>query len=325
MKVLVTGGAGYVGSVAVELLCQGGHDVVVVDNLVNGHRRAIATDCEFHQVDLRDADRVLTTVQGTRPDAVLHFSALTIVPDSVARPNDYFAVNTVGTHNLLTAMLSCDIDRIVFSSTAAVYGQPDESPVKESAPTRPISPYGESKLMVEQMLNSYRSAYGLKSVALRYFNVSGATYEHGEDHHPETHLIPSAIFAAMGRREPLRLFGTDYDTPDGTAIRDYVHIVDLVEAHLAALVRLDTVAGAINLGAGTGTSVAAVLDAVQRVSGIEVPVIREPRRAGDPPELVADISHAKAVLEWEPTRSRIDEIVEQAWSWHSRFPDGYGD
>jgi UDP-glucose 4-epimerase len=323
MKVLVTGGGGYVGSVAIEKLINQNHDVVVIDNLINGHRSAMLDAAEWIECDLRDGDGIFKAIASTKPDAVMHFAALTIVPESIARPQDYYGVNTIGSYNLLSAMVKHEVENLVLSSTAAVYGKPLRSPVREEDPTIPISPYGTSKLVVEQMSTDFSKAYGLNFVALRYFNVAGATYDHGEDHNPETHLIPSAIFAAMGRRDPLLLFGTDYDTPDGTAVRDYIHVVDLVEAHIAALDQPGKINGALNLGAGKGTSVAEILDAVERVSGQKVPVIKEGRRPGDPPQLVASISQAESKLDWQPRNSNIDEIVESAWSWHERFPDGY--
>ena len=325
MKVLVTGGAGYIGSVAVERLLERGHDVVVLDNFWRGHRAAVPAGAAAVDCDIRDGARTKRIVHDARPDNILHFAAATIVPESVEHPAEYFGVNVVGSHNLLEAARAAEVATFVLSSTAAVYGIPEEVPVSEAAEPRPINPYGQSKLMVEQMLEAYEAAYGLRYAALRYFNVAGATRDHGEDHDPETHVIPVALQTLLGKRERFSVYGTDYPTPDGTAIRDYVHVVDLVDAHLLALERLDRSLGTINLGTKGGFSVRQIVEAVERVTGRSLPVAYGPRRAGDPPALVADSTRAREVLGWSPTRSTLDEMVASAWDWFQRHPNGYED
>lgn len=318
MRILVTGGAGYVGSVAVERLLAAEHDVSVLDSLVKGHPDALPADVPFYETDLRDAASVLTAVQASSPDAVLHFGAVTIVPESMRDPGAYYAVNTAGTVNLLQAMVTVGAGRMVLSSTAAVYGRPEGTLVSEDDPLRPISPYGSSKLMAECILEDFSAAYGIKYAVFRYFNVAGATAQRGEDHHPETHLIPSAILAALGRREPLTLYGRDYPTPDGTAVRDYVHVADLVDAHIMALNASDELNTAFNLGGGAGRSVAQVIEQVERTTGKRVPVIEGPRREGDPPVLVANCSKAASLLGWRAKHSELPEIVDSAWRWYER-------
>jgi UDP-glucose 4-epimerase len=299
--------------------------VIVLDSLVTGHRSAVPTGVELVAGDLRDPEATSRAVAAARPEAVLHFAALTLVGESVERPGDYFAANTVGGHNLLAAMRHAEVPRLVFSSTAAVYGLPAALPIREDAPTEPINPYGRSKLMVEQMLPWHGRAWGLRSACLRYFNVAGASGTRGEDHRPETHVIPAALQVLLGKRPHFSVFGTDYPTPDGTAIRDYVHVLDLVDAHLLALGRLDEPLGAVNLGTRDGFSVRQVIEAVERVTGRELPVELGPRRAGDPPALIADSTRAREVLGWSPRRSTLDEMVGSAWAWHQAHPDGYGD
>jgi UDP-glucose 4-epimerase len=327
MRVLVTGGAGYIGSVAVERLLEAGHQVDVLENLWRGHAPSVPAGVPIHRCDLRDAQATAKVVGRAQPDSVLHFAAATIVPESVADPANYFAINVVGSHNLLEAMRSSEVRTLVFSSSAAVYGVPKELPVTEDSLTEPINPYGRSKLMVEQMLPWYDQAYGLRSASFRYFNVAGATDRCGEDHNPETHVIPVALQVASGMRERFQVFGTDYPTPDGTAIRDYVHVVDLVDAHLMALEKLqadDRSLGAFNLGTTDGFSVKQVVEAVERVTGHQLPVEYAPRRAGDPPALVADSTKARQLLGWTPSRSTLDEMVGSAWAWYRRHPSGYG-
>jgi UDP-glucose 4-epimerase len=323
MRILVTGGAGYIGSVAVELLATRGDEVVVLDNLWRGHLPAVDAGVETIIADLRDARAVREAVLAIRPDAVMHFAAATIVPESVVDPATYYGVNTVGSHNVLAAMNEAGVRRFVFSSTAAVYGVPESVPVGEDAPTKPINPYGHSKLMVEQMLASHAAAYGLRYVSFRYFNVAGATLAHGEDHRPETHVIPVALLTLLGKRDCFKVFGTDYATADGTAIRDYVHVVDLVEAHLLALDKLDRGLGALNLGTRDGFSVRQIVEAVERVTGRTLPTEYAPRREGDPPVLIADSSRARSILGWRPKRSTLDEMIGSAWEWFQRNPRGY--
>lgn len=326
MRVAVTGGAGYIGSTAVARLVARGNDVVVVDNLVKGHEQALPDGVPLERIDICDRSAVTSALNQFRPDAVLHFAALTIAPESVRDPAPYWRVNTGGTLNVLDAMRYAGVSAIVFSSTAAVYGNPGQIPIAEDAPLEPINPYGASKLAAERAVASYADAYGLAYAALRYFNVAGASGDIGEDHRPETHLIPSALDASAGWREPLSVFGTDFPTSDGTAIRDYVHVEDLIDAHLLALdhvVAGDNTLGSINLGTRGGASVREVLDAVERVTGTPVPTLYAARRPGDPAILVADASRAEAILGWQPHRSSLDEMVGSAWSWRKQFPRGY--
>jgi UDP-glucose 4-epimerase len=278
------------------------------------------------RIDICDRSAVASAMQQFRPDAVLHFAALTIAPESVRDPAPYWRVNTAGTLNVLDAMRDAGVKVIVFSSTAAVYGNPEQIPILEEAPLAPINPYGSSKLAAERAVSSYAEAYGLAYAALRYFNVAGVSGEVGEDHRPETHLIPSALDAAAGLREPLSVFGTDFPTADGTAIRDYVHVEDLIDAHLLALDRVvaeGNSLGAINLGTRGGASVREVLDTVERVTGVPVPTLYAGRRPGDPAILVANASRAHEILGWQPQRSNLDEMVSSAWTWRQRFPGGY--
>jgi UDP-glucose 4-epimerase len=326
VRVAVTGGAGYIGSHAVARLIAREDDVVVVDNLTKGHEQAVPHGVPLARIDICDSTAVASALRQFRPDAVLHFAALTIAPESVRDPAPYWRVNTGGTLNVLDAMRDAGVSAIVFSSTAAVYGNPDQIPVPEDAPLKPINPYGASKLAAELAVSSYAEAYGFSYAALRYFNVAGASGEIGEDHRPETHLIPSALDAAAGRRDPLSVYGTDFPTADGTAIRDYVHVEDLIDAHLVALDKVvvgGNSVGAINLGTRGGASVREVLDAVERVTGTPVPTLYSERRPGDPAVLVANASKANEVLGWQPHRSNLDEMVSSAWAWRQRFPCGY--
>jgi UDP-glucose 4-epimerase len=326
VRVAVTGGAGYIGSTAVARLVARGDDVVAIDNLTQGHCEALPRGVPLVRIDICDRSAVTSALVEFHPDALLHFAALTIAPESVRDPAPYWRVNTGGTLNVLDAMRDSRVPAIVFSSTAAVYGTPEQIPISEDAPLQPINPYGASKLAAERAVASYANAYGLAYAALRYFNVAGASGDVGEDHRPETHLIPSALDAAAGRRDPLSVFGTDFPTADGTAIRDYVHVEDLIDAHLLALDRIvagDNTLCAINLGTRGGASVREVLDAVQRVTGSPVPTNVAARRPGDPAILVADASRAQAVLGWQPRRSSLDEMVGSAWDWRKRFPHGY--
>ncbi|HEX2280151.1 MAG TPA: UDP-glucose 4-epimerase GalE [Thermomicrobiales bacterium] len=326
VRVAVTGGAGYIGSTAVARLVARADDVVVIDNLVNGHEQAVPDGVPLAQIDICDPSAVVNVLRQFRPDAVLHFAALTIAPESVRDPAPYWRVNTGGTLNVLDAMRDAGVTAIVFSSTAAVYGNPEQIPIPEDAPLEPINPYGASKLAAERAVASYAEAYGFAYAALRYFNVAGASGKIGEDHRPETHLIPSALDAAAGWREPLSVYGTDFPTADGTAIRDYVHVEDLIDAHLLALdniVARGNSLGSINLGTRGGASVREVLDAVERVTGVPVPTLYSGRRPGDPAILVADASKENQVLGWQPKRSNLDEMVSSAWAWRQRFPAGY--
>lgn len=323
MRVLVTGGGGYIGSVAIERLVQRGYDVVALDNFQRGHRAAVHPDAEQAVCDLRDPKETMHVVRASGAEAVLHFAALHLVPESVDRPGAYYSTNVSGGINLLNAVVEADIQRFVFSSTAAVYGEPKTLPVQEQDPKQPINPYGHSKWMVEQMLETYSERYGLNYAAFRYFNVAGATEERGEDHRPETHIIPVALQVLLGQRDAFTVFGTDYPTDDGTAIRDYVHVLDLAEAHIEAIERLDAPLGAINLGTRDGFSVQQIVDSVSRVTGQELRVQYGERRAGDPPALIADTSRARDLVDWNPTRSTMDHMIGSAWDWMQRHPHGY--
>lgn len=329
MSVLVTGGAGYIGSHAVRQLVQADRSVVVVDNLARGHRAAVHPAARFFQVDLRETERLAEIMAECRVESVMHFAALAYVGESVEEPLRYYHNNTGGSVSLLQAMVQAGVRKLVFSSTCATYGIPETLPIVETTPQHPVNPYGASKLFVERILRDYAFAHpDFSFVALRYFNVAGCSHEGalGEDHHPETHLIPVAIQAALGRRDRLKLFGADYDTPDGTCIRDYVHVEDLCAAHILAL---DALASGeqrfYNLGIGHGYSVREVIDAVQRVLGCEVPVEPVPRRPGDPPCLVANADLARRELRWEPRYTELDAIVETAARWFEDHPNGYGD
>ncbi len=324
MRVLVTGGAGYIGSVVVEQLLAAGHTVFVLDSLWRGHTGALNFEAEFVVGDLRDRGLVNDVMTSVRPDAVMHFAAATLVPESMVEPALYFSTNVVGTHNLLAACLESGVSRFVMSSTAAVYGEPEAVPIQETSETRPINVYGQSKLMAEQMLAAYERAHGLRYVAFRYFNVAGASAERGEDHDPETHVIPVAIQVLLGQRPAFGIFGTDYPTPDGSAIRDFVHVVDLANAHVTAITHLDASLGPVNLGSRTGFSVLEIVDAVKRVTGRTLPVEHKPRRPGDPPRLIADVSKAYDVLGWQPEQSTLDQMIGSAWEWMQRHPTGYG-
>jgi UDP-glucose 4-epimerase len=326
LKVLITGGAGYIGSVAAHRLIDRGANVVVVDNLAHGHLAALPCGAAWEHADIVDRDTILAVMLAHRPDAVLHFAALTIAPESVRNPAPYWRANAGGTVTLLDAMRDAAVPVIVASSTAAVYGVPTTIPIVEDEPLAPINPYGASKLAAEMAIRSYGEAYGISFALLRYFNVAGAAANAGEDHRPETHLIPNAIAAALGKRDALTIFGTDFPTKDGTAIRDYVHVEDLVDAHLHAIdALLDTRQSLppLNLGTREGASVRDVVGAVERVTGLSVPVVYQDRRPGDPPVLVADARRASAILGWTPMRSTLEQMIDSAWRWQLRYPDGY--
>jgi UDP-glucose 4-epimerase len=327
MRVLVCGGAGYIGSNMTAILQRQGHEPVVFDNLNKGHESAIA-DAAFVRGDLADYETLVETLRRHRIEAVMHFAAFIEVAESVAKPLEYYRNNVSNTQNLLSAMEAAGVDKFVFSSTAAVYGMPAIVPVTEDSPTQPINPYGQSKLAAEQMCHYQCRTGRLRYATLRYFNACGAGNNAtlGEDHRPESHLIPLTIQAAMGKRKDVRIFGTDYDTPDGTCIRDYIHIDDLCRAHLLALDKLDRESELIyNLGNGKGYSVREVIDTVQRVSRKSFKVVQAERRPGDPPVLTSDASKATKELGWKIEKPELEEMVVTAWRWHSRFPDGYPD
>ena len=324
-SILVTGGAGYIGSHAAKVLAGAGRRVVVYDDLSAGHREAVRW-CDLVVGDIHDGARLAETLRGHRVTAVMHFAALASVADSVRDPSGYYRTNVEGTLAVLRAMLACSVRQFVFSSTAAVYGNPEETPISEGHPTRPINAYGETKLAVEQALAHFDGAYGLRSVVLRYFNAAGADPdgELGEDHRPEHHLIPRAIDAALGG-DGLPVFGEDYPTPDGTCLRDYVHVTDLADAHVRALQRLEQGGGstAYNLGNGTPFSVRQDVEAVERVSGSPVAWTAAPRRAGDPAVLFASSARIREALGWRPRFAELDAIVESAWRWRTAHPQGF--
>lgn len=323
MKLLVTGGAGYIGSVVTEVLLARGHEVAVLDNLSTGHRDAVPAGARLVEGDVRDA-AALARALDKNTDAVLHFAASSVVAESVQRPLDYFDNNIGGAVALLRAMESAGIKRIVFSSTAAVYGAPSVLPIEENAPCVPENPYGWSKLAIERALDASRVAWGLSYVALRYFNAAGATASRGEDHRPESHLIPIVLDTALGTRISVTVFGDDYETRDGTCLRDYIHVADLADAHVRALDAMaNGFSGSLNLGSETGFTVLEVIRAVERVTGRPVRYEVGRRRAGDPPALVASSQHAARVLQWTPSSSDLDEIVRSAHAWRSAHPRGY--
>ena len=321
MNILVTGGAGYIGSHMVKRLLHGGHSVVVLDNFSTGHRDAIAGGTVV-EGDIGDRELLDQVLSEHRFDGVIHFASFIQVGESVGKPDAYYRNNFVNTLNLVEAMHGHGAGNLIFSSSAAVFGEPEWIPIDERHPTNPINPYGMSKLMVERMLSDVDHAYGLKSVALRYFNAAGADPDGllGERHDPAIHLIPLVLQVAAGRRQAVKIFGRDYDTPDGTCIRDYVHVVDLCEAHLLALayLRQGAPAAAFNLGNGNGFSVQEVIDTARRVTGRAIKVEDAPRRAGDPARLVADASRARQVLGWIPAHTKLERILEDAWRWESR-------
>ena len=327
MSVLVTGGAGYIGSVAVERLVEAGEDVVVLDNLKTGYRGALAAQAAFVEGDILDRAALGRLFDQFDIDTVMHFAAFIVVSESCADPGKYFHNNVAGALAVLDAMAAGGVGRFILSSTAAVYGDPEAVPITEDMPTRPKNPYGLSKHMIEQALDWYERAHGLRSVRLRYFNAAGATAIHGEAHVPETHLIPNVLMAADGEREHVTVYGNDYDTPDGTCIRDYVHVVDLADAHLLAMgyLREGGASETVNLGNSVGHSVLEVIQAVERVAGCAVPVVHGQRRAGDAARLVAASGKARRVLGWRPKRDAIDMIVRDAWSWRKAHPHGYAD
>ena len=329
MNVLVVGGAGYIGSHCVRQLVAAGHRPVVLDNLVFGHRSAVCAEIPFYDADLGNQEIVGQILRDESIELVMHFAAFAYVGESVTEPRKYYNNNFVATLRLLETMLDNGVKKFVFSSTCATYGEPQSLPIVETLPQAPINPYGQTKLDVENCLKSFAHAYGLSFAAFRYFNAAGAAEDGtiGEDHQPETHLIPLVFDAATGRRDHIKIFGTDYDTPDGTCLRDYVHVDDLSRAHIAAFEKLETPGAShfYNLGTGRPNSVREIIDAVEAVTGLKVPVIDDGRRAGDPPALYADSSKAQNELGWEIKFTEVKEIIETAWRWHQAKPDGFSD
>jgi UDP-glucose 4-epimerase len=323
VKLLVTGGAGYVGSIVASQLLEAGHETVILDNLNKGHREAVPEGARLVEADLLDSQS-LRSLLGEGFDGVLHFAALSLVEESVEQPERYYRNNVCGTLNLLEAMGEFGVPRLVFSSTAAVYGQPENVPITEDEPAAPLNPYGASKLAVDRMIGAVAEARGISATSLRYFNVAGASGHLGEHHDPETHLIPLVLQAAAGTREDIKVFGTDYPTPDGTAVRDYIHIEDLGRAHLLALEGGELGAHRVyNLGSGAGFSVREVIEAATNVTGREISVIEAPRRAGDPPVLVASSERISADLGWRPEKSALEAMISDAWAWMQSHPAGY--
>lgn len=329
MTVLVLGGAGYIGSHTVDRLIDKGYDVAVVDNLITGHRKAVNKKARFYQGDVRDKHFMREVFDKENIETVIHFAAFSVVPESMANPLKYFDNNTYGMTALLEVMHDAGVKRIVFSSTAATYGEPKQVPIKETDPQIPTNPYGESKLAMEKIIHWADVAYGIKFVALRYFNVAGAKADGsiGEDHHPETHLIPIILQVAAGKRDKLTIYGGDYATEDGTNVRDYVHVVDLADAHILAMEYLTkgNESAAFNLGSSHGFSNKEIVDAARKATGKPIPAEIGPRRAGDPAVLVASSEKAKKILGWQPQYDDMEKIIATAWQWDEKHPNGYGD
>lgn len=329
MRLLVLGGAGYIGShTAVELLDRG-HEVVIADNLITGYKQAVPKEAVFYQGDIRDYNFLNNLFKTEKIDAVIHFAAFSLVGESVTNPLKYYENNLYGTKVLLQAMIDNNVDKIVFSSTAATYGEPENIPILESDRTCPTNPYGETKLAMEKMMKWSANAYQLRYVSLRYFNACGAhkSGKLGEAHNPESHLIPLVLQVPNGKRESVSIYGTDYDTPDGTCIRDYIHVTDLAEAHILAVEYLmkGGESNVFNLGNGVGYSVREVIETARNVTGHPIPAVEIPRRAGDPARLVASGEKAKTVLGWEPKITSLEDIIRSAWVWHSTHPNGYNE
>ncbi len=323
MNVLVTGGAGYIGSVMTECLVAQGHQTVVYDSLELGHRQAVDPAAIFVQGFIQDKEKLVQTLRTHKIEAVIHMAAYALVSESVKHPQKYFSNNFVGGLTLLDALLDTEVKKIVFSSTCATYGMPEKMPITEDTPQAPVNPYGESKLAFERALKWYDEAYGIRSACMRYFNAAGASERYGEDHEPESHIIPNVLRVALGQASHVNIFGEDYPTPDGTCIRDYVHIIDLAEAHILALQVIEEKSRIYNLGYSNGYSVAEVVEMARQVTGRRIPTESAPRRPGDPPILIANSDQATLELGWMPQHSELDQIIESAWKWHLSHPNGY--
>ena len=321
MKVLVCGGAGYIGSACSGYLLNHGHQVVVFDSLVTGHEDAVDPRAAFVRGDLADRELLMEVCRKGNFEAIMHFAAFSLVGESMKDPGKYFRNNVCNAINMADAAVATGVRSIVFSSTAATFGEPDEIPIRETTTQLPINPYGESKLCFEKILHWYHQIHGLNYAALRYFNAAGASANFGEDHNPETHLIPIILQVAQGKRDKIMVYGDDYDTPDGTCIRDYIHILDLAQAHMLALDAPES--GHYNLGTGNGLSVKEIINAARSVTGHAIPVDIAPRRAGDPPRLIACSDLARTKLGWNPQFESATTIIDSAWKWRQRFPDGY--
>jgi UDP-glucose 4-epimerase len=325
MNILVVGGAGYIGSHAVRFLLAAGHRVTIYDNLSRGHREAVPSEL-LVQGELTDRSKLVSLMREHQIDAVMHFAAFALVNESVSDPSEYYCNNVIASLELLEAMKEAGVFKIVFSSTTATYGEAETMPISEDAPQQPISPYGFTKLVIERALSDYATAYGFGYVALRYFNAAGAHPDGtiGEDHDPESHLIPVVLQVALGQRDQITIFGNDFPTPDGTCLRDYIHVDDLASAHVRALELIEPGKGiCANLGTGRGTSVQEVIEACRKITGHPIPTVMSHRRAGDPAELVADNRRAQELLDWVPKYDSIDAIVKTAWKWHRSHPNGF--
>ena len=323
MDVFVTGGAGYIGSICAEQLLDARHSVTVFDNLTEGHRAAVDKRAKFVQGDLSESTLIADAVKQARPEVIIHFAANALVGESMTKPGKYFRNNVASGLNLLDAAIEAKVRKFVFSSTCATYGPPDRIPMTEDLPQRPINPYGESKLMFEKMLNWYQQIHGLEFVSFRYFNAAGASVQFGEYHRTETHLIPNVLKVPLGQAPHCEIFGTDYPTPDGTCIRDYIHIIDLADAHILAMAPGKQ--GFYNLGNGDGYSVREVIATCEKIAGKKIPVVERPRRPGDPPRLVASAEKARRDFGWKPEFPKLEQIVATAWEWHRKHPQGYAD
>ncbi|MDF7638245.1 UDP-glucose 4-epimerase GalE [Lactobacillus sp. ESL0791] len=329
MRILIIGGAGYIGSQAVKSLINEGSEIVVLDSLVTGHKRAIDPKAKFYQGDIEDTFLVSQILRTEKIDAVMHFAAYSLVPESVKKPLKYYDNNVTGMISLLKAMNDAQVKYLVFSSSAATYGIPKKLPITEDTPLNPINPYGETKMMMEKIMHWADKADGIKSIALRYFNVAGAASDGsiGEDHAPETHLVPNILNSAISGDGKFTIFGNDYDTKDGTNVRDYVQVEDLIDAHILALRHLikTNKSDVFNLGTAHGYSNLEILEAARKVTGIDIPYTMGPRRGGDPDSLVADSSKARTVLGWQPQHENVEEVIQTAWNWHKNHPEGYDD
>ena len=329
MAILVCGGAGYIGSHAVHQLVEKGEEVVIVDNLQTGHRAAINPKAKFYEADIRDANALDKIFSENKIEAVIHFAANSLVGESVQVPLKYFNNNVYGMQVLLEVMVKHSVDKIVFSSTAATYGEPKKIPIEEDDPTEPTNPYGESKLIMERMMKWVSRANGVRFVSLRYFNAAGALEDGsiGEDHHPESHLIPLILQVPLGKRDHITIFGDDYPTPDGTCLRDYIHVIDLADAHILALnyLRDGGESNIFNLGNGQGFSVKEMIETAEKVTGQSIKREMGERRAGDPAQLIASSEKAKKILKWKPQFANVEKVIETAWTWHKNHPNGYED
>ncbi|MCX7721899.1 MAG: UDP-glucose 4-epimerase GalE [Verrucomicrobiae bacterium] len=325
MRILVTGGAGYIGSVTSELLVKAGYEVIVLDNLSQGHRAAVPAQAAFIHGDLADTQLLNRVFAETGPDAIMHFASHTLVGESMEKPFLYLGANVFNGINLLRVALEHGTKRFILSSTANLFGDPARVPIDEAVPISPGSPYGESKFMLERVLHWLERTHGLRYASLRYFNAAGATAERGEDHRPETHLIPIVLSVALGKRDSVTIYGCDYPTPDGTCIRDYIHVADLARAHILALEALERGSRVYNLGNGRGFSVKQVIETARKVTGHPIPVVVGPRRPGDPPVLVASSEKIRQELGWQPEYPDLETIISSAWEWHRKHPNGYSD